>query len=153
MVFFSLQKKLSGNAETRRHKSNLIAAYAPILPLDLGLCDIPSFRGSGHNGVNRIQREEDVPRDISIGVALRRGSIVMRLLVCKTGNSMGLILEARSSVPFFITKSVAYGKAVEIDDSLQKPCRRGRTLFTLFNTSDRGRNLPGLFVRGMIYQS
>lgn len=55
---------------------------------------------------------------------------------------MGLILEARSSVPFF-QKSVAYGKAVEIDDSLQKPCRRGRTLFTLSNTSDRGRNLPG----------
>lgn len=42
----------SGNAETRRHKSNLIAAYAPILPLDLGLCDSPSFRGSGHNGVD-----------------------------------------------------------------------------------------------------
>ena len=79
-------------------------------------------------------------------------AIASTLLWCG-GNSMGLILEARSSVPFFMTKSVAYGKAVEINDSLQKPCRRGRTLFTLFNTSDRGRNLPGLFVRGMIYQS
>lgn len=65
---------------------------------------------SGHNGVDGFQREEDVPRDVSIGVALRRGSIVMRLLVYKTGNSMGLILEARSSFSF--TKSVAYGKAV-----------------------------------------
>lgn len=47
------------------------------------------------------------------------------------GNSMGLILEARSSeYPFFFSKSVAYGKAVEIDDSLQKPCRRGRTFYS-----------------------
>lgn len=39
------------------------------------------------------------------------------------GNSMGLILEARSSLFFF--ESVAYGKAVMMLS--QKPCRRGRT--------------------------
>lgn len=44
------------------------------------------------------------------------------------GNSMGLILEARSSLSFF--ESVAYGKAViRVDGLSQKPCQRGRTLF------------------------
>lgn len=90
-------------------------------------------------------------------VAFRRGSIVMRLPRHFYGVEVtqwgSFLRRGVLNTLFFFSKSVAYGKAVEIDDSLQKPCRRGRTLFTLLNTSDRGGNLPGLFVRGMIYQS
>ena len=42
-------------------------------------------------------------------VAVRRVWIAMRLLV-STSNSMGLILEARSSLFLFLFGSVAYGK-------------------------------------------
>jgi hypothetical protein len=68
---------LSGNAETRRHKSNLIAAYAPILPLDCESCD--TLRG--YNGIDLGFEEKRMIFFIVIGVAIRRGSIVMRLLV------------------------------------------------------------------------
>lgn len=143
-----------GNAETRRHRSNSTAADSPYSPPNAFVFSISmpdagfffGFRWLQWFGIAGCWRD-----GFRLGcLSSWLDSYAIAPPFSWGGNSMGLILEARSShFFFFFHESVAYSKAVAwfwdvlfwmILNLSQKLCRRSRT--------------PHLFfVRVMIFQS